>query len=620
MASVLFDRYYFAFSTKMPSSRQGSVSPESSSSRATTCTVTFPPEGMDEEKQPGSQRQSVPESDSETDDEEILDTAWGRHGKIWMWIGIALMWTIFELDHATIYNYQNYAASDFRDIPLLGVLNTAGTIVMAVLKPPIANVSEVAGRAETFIAVVALYVVSYILCASAHNFGQYAGGYVVYCIAQTGMQILNQIIVADITTSRWRGLANGLVNLPFMIIPWVSAFIVDSALATIGWRWGIGMFAIIMPICSIATVIPLVYFQRRIRKAGGRVRKKTTILGFLSKIDLGGMVLLSGGCAMLLLPIALAGNTPDHWRTPWIAALIAVGVIFLIALIFYESRVAARPIIPPHFIKNISLVIAFVVGLLDAFAYSITHTYMYAWVTVVHDFSPRNATFLTYTAGCVQVLTGLATGFIMYRSRRYKWLLVLGVVVRLIGYGLMMRLRGASNSIAELFIMQIVQGAGSGAVGTVVIVVAQIVVPRSELAQATALELLFIYLGTSLGSSIAGTIYTSLFKQRLRHWMGSQTPQSIIDTVYEAITNVGLQPGSSERNAVNHAYSDILRYMTIAALVASAIPMVMVWFLPNLRLNDDHNLATDLAESKNEEESMDQRKEWLQRLRKKVMR
>lgn len=52
------------------------------------------------------------------------------------------------------------------------------------------------------------------------------------------MQILNQVIVADITSSRWRGLANGLVNLPFMIIPWVSAFIVDGALANIGWRWG----------------------------------------------------------------------------------------------------------------------------------------------------------------------------------------------------------------------------------------------------------------------------------------------------------------------------------------------------------------------------------------------
>jgi len=143
-----------------------------------------------------------------------------------------------ELDHTTIYNYQNYAASEFGQIALLGALMTAGTIISAVLKPPIARISDVVGRAETYVAVVIFYIISYVLCASAKSFARYAGGYVIYCIGQTGMQILNQVIVADITSSRCRGLANGLVNLPFMIIPWASAFIVDSALANIGWRWG----------------------------------------------------------------------------------------------------------------------------------------------------------------------------------------------------------------------------------------------------------------------------------------------------------------------------------------------------------------------------------------------
>jgi hypothetical protein len=157
-------------------------------------------------------------------------------------------------------------------------------------------------------------------------------------------------------------------------------------------------------------------------------------------------------------------------------------------------------------------------------------------------------------------------------------------------------------------------------VGTVVIVVAQVVVPRAELAQSTALELLFIYLGNSMGSSIAGTIYTSLFKQRLRFWMGPDTPQSSINSVYDTITEVVAQPGSSERMAVNHAYSDILRYMTIAALVASAIPMVMVWFLPNLKLNDKHNLAGDLSGSEEPDTEVDSMEEtrfqkWKRRIR-----
>lgn len=374
------------------------------------------------------------------------------------------------------------------------------------------------------------------------------------------------------------------------------------------------MFSIILPATSVAVIIPLIWFQRRIKKAGGTVHQKATVTSFMSQIDLGGMILLCGGCAMLLLPIALAGSAPDGWRTPWVPALIVLGVLFLLSLIYYEGYVATKPVIPPRFMRNISLVLAFLIGLLDAFAYSVTHTYMYAWATVVHDFSARNATFLTYTAGCVQVLTGLGTGYVMYRTKRYKFLLLLGIIIRLIGYGFMMRLRGANNSIAEIFVMQAIQGAGSGAVGTVVIVVAQVVVPREELAQATALELLFIYLGNSLGSAIAGTIYTSLFKERLRVWMGPSTPEEAIEAVYDSITGVLPAPGTSERTSVNHAYSDILRFMTIAALVASAIPLIMVWFLPNLKLTDDHNLSKSLTEKPGRENIERQENEtWLQK-------
>lgn len=78
------------------------------------------------------------------------------------------------------------------------------------------------GRAETYCGVVLLYILSYILCASSRGFNQYAGGYFVYCIGQTSMQILNQLLVADITTARWRGLASSLVNIPnipFMVVP-----------------------------------------------------------------------------------------------------------------------------------------------------------------------------------------------------------------------------------------------------------------------------------------------------------------------------------------------------------------------------------------------------------------
>jgi MFS family permease len=130
--------------------------------------------------------------------------------------------------------------------------------------------------------------------------------------------VLQQHILNDavklIQTSYYcyrRGLANALVNLPFMIIPWIAAFIANSALGPLGWRRGIGLFAIILPICSLGLIIPLFLFQRRMAQLGAKTRYSISPYNFVSHCDLGGMVLMTTGFALLLLPLALAGTTPS---------------------------------------------------------------------------------------------------------------------------------------------------------------------------------------------------------------------------------------------------------------------------------------------------------------------
>ena len=100
----------------------------------------------------------------------------------------------------------------------------------------------------------------------------------------------------------------------------------------------------------------------------------------------------------------------------------------------------------------------------------------------------------------------------MYKTRRYKISIIVGAVIRLVGYGVMIRLRGSDNSTGELFAVQLIQGIGSGFIQQIVVVAAQIVVPHAELAQVSALVLLMSFLGSAVGSCIAGGIYTNTFK------------------------------------------------------------------------------------------------------------
>ncbi len=55
----------------------------------------------------------------------------------------------------------------------------------------------------------------------------------------TGLQMLQQIIIADMTSLRYRGLVSGLVSAPFIINNFIAAQVAASVLPN--WRWGYGM-------------------------------------------------------------------------------------------------------------------------------------------------------------------------------------------------------------------------------------------------------------------------------------------------------------------------------------------------------------------------------------------
>jgi hypothetical protein len=124
---------------------------------------------------------------------EAVQRVWGTHGKYLLWAGLAMMMLVFELDNATIYNYQNYASSSFDKLSLVATLSTASTIVSAIVKPPIAKISDVIGRGETYIFTISCYILSYVLCAKASTFNMYAAGAIFYSIGQSGTQILDQV-------------------------------------------------------------------------------------------------------------------------------------------------------------------------------------------------------------------------------------------------------------------------------------------------------------------------------------------------------------------------------------------------------------------------------------------
>ncbi|KAK9783831.1 putative Siderochrome-iron transporter [Seiridium cardinale] len=471
---------------------------------------------------------------------DATQAVWGNKCLRLVIIGLAMIMILFELDNSTLYVYNNYSTSSFGQLSTLGNLITATTIIFAVVKPPIAKIFNVIGRGYTLIFTISCYLLAY-----------------------------QNVILSDITSPRWRGLAIGLSYFPFLITPWVSAFIAESVVAEngIGWRWGIGMFAILMPFGASFIIGTLLYYSRKAKKLGVLETRNISLYEFCSEIDLGGICFFVGGCACLLLPLTVAAQLTDGWRTPWIIALLVVGVVLFACLPLYEKRMALYPIIPVGF--------------------SATHTYLYAWSTVSYDLDTRTATFLVYTNGVMQCLVGIFAGWCMLWTGRYKWLVMAGTCLRLMGYGIMLRLRTQDSTIGELFGQQLIQGTGSGIISTALLVAPTVVVPRAQIAQVVALVFCCSFLGSSIGATIAGAIYTNTMREELSKWLGAQGMVEMINTLYNSITGVLPEWGSANRIAIDNAYSQVITYITYAAIGASILPVILMVFLPNIELPPD---------------------------------
>ncbi|OHW99470.1 siderochrome-iron transporter [Colletotrichum incanum] len=526
---------------------------------------------------------------------EVAQTLWGKRGRWLVILGLALVMIIYEIDNTTVHIYSNYAMSSFSALSKLATLTTATGIVFAAIKPPIAKLSNVIGRGETYILAISSYVLGYILMASSTNFNAYAAGAIFYVVGQSGTSIMNDIVVADITTARWRGFAISFLFFPFLITPWAAGFIIDDVVKPggIGWRWGIGMFAILMPIGSAFIIATLLYYQRKAQKSCLIPRQETTLYSFCSQIDLGGSSLLCAGFAMGLIPLTLAASSTDKWKAPYIVALIIIGVLVLAALPVYEKFIAKNPIMPPRYFRSKTIVLCLFLIASDSIGFFCTHTYLYSWATVARNFAARDATFFQYTHGVMQCVTGIIAGLAMAYTRRYKWLLVLGAVIRFIGYVVMLRLRGADNSVAELFFVQVIQGMGSGFMQLSVLVPAQVVVPHREMPQITALVICFSVIGGSIGGCIAGAIYTNTFKPALYRYLGASASSQLIDSLFDSIVGTAPVWGTPDRNAINHAFTDVMKYMVCTAVGASAPGVILVWFLPNFELPDRNNVVEE---------------------------
>ncbi|KAM3081142.1 hypothetical protein ACMFMF_003058, partial [Clarireedia jacksonii] len=230
-----------------------------------------------------------------------------------------------------------------------------------VIKPPMAKIADVFGRLEAFSLCVLLLVVGYIQQATSSNVQTYAAAQVFYSAGFTGLQILQQIFIADTSDLLNRALWSSLPDLPFLITVWIGAPIGNQILKTTTWRWGYGIWCIVLPVAFLPLALSLFINNRNAKRLGLAVsspwkglRPLQVVRSTWFALDVGGMVLLSAAFALMLLPLTIASKAAGGWSSSKIIVMIALGVVCLIFFLLWDSvkKAAPHPLIPLSLLKS----------------------------------------------------------------------------------------------------------------------------------------------------------------------------------------------------------------------------------------------------------------------------
>ena len=234
-----------------------------------------------------------------------------------------------------------------------------------------AKIANVFGRLEAFSLSIFLYLLGYIQMAGSNNVKTFASAQIFYSAGSTGLQILQQIFIADTSDLLNRALFSSLPDLPFLVTVWVGPPIANSILAHLTWRWGYGLWTIVLLAAFVPLALALILNLRRAAKMGmlpKPVWKDATARGALHScwygLDVMGLLLLSAAISLILLPLTLAAKAKGGWNNASMIAMVVIGGCLLIAFLLWEMnrKLAPQPFLALPLLKHRTVVAGCLIG------------------------------------------------------------------------------------------------------------------------------------------------------------------------------------------------------------------------------------------------------------------
>lgn len=465
----------------------------------------------------------------------------------------------------------------------------------AVIKPPMAKIANVFGRLEAFSISVFLYIIGYIQMAGSNNVKTFASAQIFYSAGGTGLQILQQIFIADTSDLLNRALFSSLPDIPFLITVWAGPPIANSLLAHTTWRWGYGLWTIVLPAAFLPLALSLFINMRKAARQHllpASPWKGQSFLGGAKnlwfELDVMGLLLLSAAISLVLIPLTLAASAKSGWHNASIIAMIVIGCVCVVAFPLWESssKLAPHPFLSLRMLHNRTVLAGCAIGFFYfAVFYTSIQPYFFSYLQVVHSLSLTAAGHVTQTFTFTSTVASILVSLLIKYSRHYKYYITAGVCIYILGVGLMIRYRVQGSTVGQIVGTQIAVGIGGGMINVPAQLGVQASVRHTDVAAATAIFLTIVEIGGAVGSAISGAVWTGNLLPKLQRYLPPSAQADAV-MIFGNLTLAKSYPdGSLERIAIDRSYQETMDVLLIIA-VCLAVPLLPLSLLMrNYRLD-----------------------------------
>ncbi|KAH6987116.1 major facilitator superfamily domain-containing protein [Ilyonectria destructans] len=512
-----------------------------------------------------------------------------------LFVSIFLVSYAYVMDAVTRSTYQGYATSSYSQHSLLSTINVIRGVIAAVIQPLVAKLSDLIGRMELFLIVAVFYIVGTIIEASTTNVQGFAVGALLYQIGYISTTSIFEIIIAAFTSMRSRVFFMLIPNMPYIINTWVGGQVAAAVLSATAWQWGIGMWCIIYPFCTIPFItIMLLVGRRAAKKQPPKTKSQLgSLIDLFWQLDIVGIFLLTAVLSLTLIPLTLAGGEDKKWKTAGILAPVILGILLTPLFVVWETK-TAHPMMPSYLIRERGMWAAMGLSTFIKFSWYTQSDFLYTVLYISFDFSVTAATRVASVYSFCAVVGGASLGLVIVKVRRLQRFILGRLALWLVAYGILIHFRGGTGTGSQAGITagQVLLGLAGGFFPYPNLEAAQTLAKHGDLAVVTSLILAMNNVGMALGGCVSGAIWTQTLYDRLQKDLAPNA--ELAAAVYASPLYVVPEypVGTNERAEIIESYRYIQRPLTITGICVTVPMITFAMCLRNTKLaKHKHTLA-----------------------------